>query len=681
MLKNLLNSSFSSVSKNLLLCILTFSFPIAVQAQMISLPIKIMPLGNSITYDNITNDTRPIEDKVAYRRKLYDLLQANGYEPGVEFDFVGSQKSGPTTNFDPDNQGQGGQKTEGAANEVYNYLTQNPADIILLHLGTNDLVPNPTISASVDNMARLLDEIDRFENQTGREITVIISRIINRSTYHEQTTIYNDSLEIMVRQRITSAEPDDLILVDMEDGAGINYSTEMVDVFHPTPAGYAKMGELWYEKLKPVLDRKINEAQGAPVITSSPVPGARIGEAYTYQVTASGSPAPTYTLTAAPSGMAINATSGLITFNPTEERQYNITVKASNGSGENEQSFVLSVSNVEDCPDGLQQYYTLDEETGTSSYVDSFNGNNGIPSANPPTSSTDAVVGNSQSFNGTDNFIVVEDDPSLDFSQNQSFTIELWAKFTNVDGENKVMIGRDQFSLRPHWWLGALSGTGKAHFNLVEDGSNRGVAVTSTTSVNDNEWHHIVAVRDNSTNMNRIYVDGVEEDAAAYDYTLGFAANTTVGIGYMSFEGTSRYFYEGLLDEIAVHDKALTPGEIRNQYNKGIAGAGKCEDFTPGPGPVTGIIDDLEENGLMVYPVPAENNLNIEFNDGQTGTITLTILDKLGRTAFRKDVSLVGQQNKLNLDLASEDLMPGLYILRVESSKFPSGRMIKFIKK
>ena len=60
--------------------------------------IKIMPLGNSITYDNNIGDTRPKTDpsRVAYRQKLFELLELEGYN----FDFVGSENalsSGSTT--------------------------------------------------------------------------------------------------------------------------------------------------------------------------------------------------------------------------------------------------------------------------------------------------------------------------------------------------------------------------------------------------------------------------------------------------------------------------------------------------------------------------------------------------------------------------------------------------------
>ena len=49
----------------------------------------------------------------------------------------------------------------------------------------------------------------------------------------------------------------------------------------------------------------------APIITSTPVTSGTVGVLYTYDVETDASPNPTYSLTAAPSGMTINSTTGL----------------------------------------------------------------------------------------------------------------------------------------------------------------------------------------------------------------------------------------------------------------------------------------------------------------------------------------------------------------------------------
>jgi hypothetical protein len=85
-------------------------------------------------------------------------------------------------------------------------------------------------------------------------------------------------------------------------------------------------------------------AGAAPDITSVPLAGAEVGTAYFYDVAASGTPALFYELMVAPAGMAINASTGLISWTPVQTGVFDVTVRVSNGLGSDMQSWVLTVS-------------------------------------------------------------------------------------------------------------------------------------------------------------------------------------------------------------------------------------------------------------------------------------------------------------------------------------------------
>ncbi|MEI6083193.1 MAG: PQQ-dependent sugar dehydrogenase [Verrucomicrobiota bacterium] len=89
----------------------------------------------------------------------------------------------------------------------------------------------------------------------------------------------------------------------------------------------------------------LDNNQLAPAITSLPVTTAVAGAAYSYDVSATGNPAPTYSLSTFPSGMSINATTGLITWTPAATGNFSVTVQAANGVLPNStQSFTLKVN-------------------------------------------------------------------------------------------------------------------------------------------------------------------------------------------------------------------------------------------------------------------------------------------------------------------------------------------------
>jgi hypothetical protein len=90
----------------------------------------------------------------------------------------------------------------------------------------------------------------------------------------------------------------------------------------------------------------VAEPLTAPAITSPAITAATVGQAYSYDVQASGNPAPTFSLTQSPGGMAINPTSGLISWAPAAAGTYDVTVEATNSQGSAEQSFSISVAEL-----------------------------------------------------------------------------------------------------------------------------------------------------------------------------------------------------------------------------------------------------------------------------------------------------------------------------------------------
>ncbi|MCA9152227.1 MAG: putative Ig domain-containing protein, partial [Planctomycetales bacterium] len=83
----------------------------------------------------------------------------------------------------------------------------------------------------------------------------------------------------------------------------------------------------------------------APVLTSSPRTTGSLDQLYTYDVNATGNPTPTYSLLTAPDGMNIDATSGLISWQPIDGQVgvHPVTVRASNRAGDVDQTFDITV--------------------------------------------------------------------------------------------------------------------------------------------------------------------------------------------------------------------------------------------------------------------------------------------------------------------------------------------------
>src|SRR3989339_781410 len=314
----------------------------------------------------------------------------------------------------------------------------------------------------------------------------------------------------------------------------------------------------------------------APIITSTAVTSGTVGQLYTYDVETDGNPTPTYSLTTFPSGMTINSTTGLIQWTPTSAGNFDVTVNASNGvSPDATQSFQINVTEALPCPVGIISYWKLDETSG-SVYSD-YIGTNNATSTSIPTPVAGRVNG-AQQFNGTSNRITAPGMPAYDFTTNTSFTFEAWIKhITGFYTGEEIIVERKSSS-------GALAINLKFNSTAVSFSARNTASeiydVTGTTNLYDNNWHHVVGVRDANTNQLKIYVDGVLENTVSATYTAGFASPTTeINIGWRS--STSAGFFDGIIDEVAIYDAALVAVSISQHYSNGLQNQGYCNEIQP----------------------------------------------------------------------------------------------------
>jgi len=218
----------------------------------VSAQLTIMPLGDSITVGEDSGVIGGSALWISYRKALWDELRAAGYD---DVDFVGGQSAGfAYIGFDPHHEGHGAWRDNQIADNVFDFLTQNPAEIVLLHIGTNGLNPDPS------DVERILDEIDDYSLDTW----VILPRIIARAgsvcagtppTTGTTTTAFNDNVDAMAEDRIDLPLEDKIIIVDMECGAGFDYAIgeDMWDERHPFETGYNKMADVWLAGLMEIL--------------------------------------------------------------------------------------------------------------------------------------------------------------------------------------------------------------------------------------------------------------------------------------------------------------------------------------------------------------------------------------------------------------------------------------------
>ena len=231
--------------------------------------IKIMPVGNSITAGEHYHFPA-LEERTGYRKDLYEMLIDDGYN----VDFVGSQTHGirPVTNpnwYDWNNEAYPGGGIVDIAEKVKVALGVYKPDILLVHIGTN----RKDWSSKPGQVMEMLDSINKYSVENNHPMTVFLCKIIRFYITYDSGPIskYNNDVADLVAAR--TGDKIKIIMVDMENGAGLDYTDDLtdstadppyeggdmwgytypdlvgLDKYHPNDKGNTKMAVKFYEEL------------------------------------------------------------------------------------------------------------------------------------------------------------------------------------------------------------------------------------------------------------------------------------------------------------------------------------------------------------------------------------------------------------------------------------------------
>ena len=213
---------------------------------------RVMALGDSITWGKNSLNQPSSELRVSYRQALKDALTNAGYE----IDFVGQLNNGAGAGLvDEQHEGHGGctandlvngigsggcSSGQGVPNsKLSDWLALDKPDVVLLHIGTNDISnaggfdPN-----NINDVESMLNIIDNWE-VANWPVTVIVAKIITNRDYPADTTSFNNALQTMVLSRTG----DSLELVDQQ--TNVQVPGDYSDQLHPNVSGFQKMSNVW----------------------------------------------------------------------------------------------------------------------------------------------------------------------------------------------------------------------------------------------------------------------------------------------------------------------------------------------------------------------------------------------------------------------------------------------------
>ena len=192
---------------------------------------------------------------------------------------------------------------------------------------------------------------------------------------------------------------------------------------------------------------------------------------------------------------------------------------------------------------------------------ESGNGNNGTVNGATLTTDRNGNANSAYSFDGND-LISILNSPSFNFGTTNNFTMSLWFKRQSTSDEWDVLLS---YSCPDEGGGGGLQLGTTTNFHL-EFGSS-GAEFFDGGNVNDTSWHMLTVTFDRVIDIVKIYQDGeyVSNINVPNTYTYSPTCNSNILIGGER-NYWPQYYFNGLIDDIAIYNRALTQEEIIQLY-------------------------------------------------------------------------------------------------------------------
>lgn len=213
--------------------------------------------------------------------------------------------------------------------------------------------------------------------------------------------------------------------------------------------------------------------------------------------------------------------------------------------------------------DGPVAYWRLGESSGSTA-VDEMGAHDATYNNSPTLGTTGALANSSDTaatfVRSSSQWVEASDHADLDFTGD--FSVEFWMKQA-FSAFFHIIVAKSDSAADRGWLIYTASSGNVVKFD-GRDGTATYHANDGTVNVEDDQWHHVVCVREGSNW--KIFVDGAL-DISNSKGTGSMANSQPLTIGRRYVDGPE--YYEGDLDEVAVYNYALSATKILNHYEIG----------------------------------------------------------------------------------------------------------------
>jgi hypothetical protein len=222
------------------------------------------------------------------------------------------------------------------------------------------------------------------------------------------------------------------------------------------------------------------------------------------------------------------------------------------------------------------------------------------------------------SFDGIDDYIDIPHAEQINFESQTAFTISVWVKIPENQADPEGLGGTilskwENAGTQPYPYTIRLNGTSSANNGKISAGIFQSfvtncvppdaLGLVSTTSVNDNAWHHIVFAR-NDDNMLQLYIDCKLEAEVEDPISCSLINDIRLLLGIRVPGGPDIRPLTGSIDELRMYNRFLNPTELNALC--GVVATAEAE---------------RHEQTIAIYPNPVKSGQFFFINTAPENTL------------------------------------------------------------
>jgi hypothetical protein len=199
--------------------------------------------------------------------------------------------------------------------------------------------------------------------------------------------------------------------------------------------------------------------------------------------------------------------------------------------------------------EGADNETHVEDETGVNNGTKHFVGG--------PAWNQSGKFGYALGFDGSNDGVTISDSNSLDLMGN--FSISLWVYMNNVT-KNQTFLAKGSGTSVNYFLDFKTTNDNQVEFGFY-NGAFRSLAVNAS-ELDLYEWNLITATWNETSNISRVYLNGVDKGSLQLDYNITRNSNALT-LGH--FQGYTQNF-SGLMDELAIFNKTLNSSEVTDMF-------------------------------------------------------------------------------------------------------------------